>query len=471
MASKPKSEEDLTCPVCCEIYNDPVVLSCSHSVCKDCLQLFWNNKGSQECPVCKRQNNIDPPRNLALKNLCEAFLLDRDQTNSTGSKDLCSLHSEKLKLFCLEDKLPICLVCRDSKKHKNHDCFPIEEVLQDLKDDLKTALKPLQEKLQIFEKAKLSCNQIARHLRVQARKTERQIKEEFERLHQFLRDEEAARIAALREEEEQKSHILKKRIQELERDISSLSDTIKTIGEQLKANDLSFLQNFQGTMKRAQCTLQDPQMLSGELIHVANHLGNLKFRVWEKMQENFQIQDMILDPNTSHPQLILSEDLTSVRFSDQCQQLPNNPERFDRYFGVLGSEGFDSGTHCWDVDVGGSTRWALGIITESVKRKGNSFSSGVWRLWSYDGHCKSQSPTQAELQPLLTVNEKLQRVRVQLDWDRGKLTFFDPLKNKHILTSTHTFTEKVFPLFWNYCKLSPLSILPVQTSVTANQHS
>ena len=32
-----RMEEDLTCPVCLELYADPLMLPCSHSVCKKCL--------------------------------------------------------------------------------------------------------------------------------------------------------------------------------------------------------------------------------------------------------------------------------------------------------------------------------------------------------------------------------------------------------------------------------------------------
>lgn len=45
----------------------------------------------------------------------------------------CHLHGEKLKLFCLVDKEPICVVCQTSKLHKTHDCSPVEEAVQDCK--------------------------------------------------------------------------------------------------------------------------------------------------------------------------------------------------------------------------------------------------------------------------------------------------------------------------------------------------
>ncbi|XP_035276451.1 tripartite motif-containing protein 35-like [Anguilla anguilla] len=454
-------EEELSCPVCSEIFGDPVVLSCSHSFCKACLQQYWEQKGSRECPVCRRRSSKDePPRNLSLRNTCEAFLKEISQRAKAGSEVLCSLHSEKLKLFCLVDQIPVCVICQTSKNHENHKMRPVKEAAEECKEKLRTALAPLQEKLKAFNAVKLVCDQTAEHIKNQAQRTERQIKMEFEKLQQFLKDEEAARITALTEEEEQKSQMMKEKIEKMTEVISSLSEQIRAIEQELGAEDISFLQSYKDVEKRAQCTLADPEKVSGALIDVAKHLGNLKYRVWEKMLGTVQYTPVTLDPNTAHPLLSLSEDLTSVRLSGESQQVPDNPERFDGGRCVLGSEGFSSGRHCWDVEVGGEA-WAVGVAKESFSRNGAvrlSPAAGVWSILRHSRRYEALTspPT------VLTVQREPQRVRVQLDWDRGEVSFSDPSTNTPLYTFKHSFTERVFPFF----RPGSLQICPLKVKVS-----
>ncbi|KAJ8342002.1 hypothetical protein SKAU_G00319300 [Synaphobranchus kaupii] len=475
-------EEELSCPVCTDIFRDPVVLRCSHSFCKACLQQYWEQKESRECPVCRRRSSKDQPLlSLSLRNTCEAFLKERSQRAKAGSEVVCSLHSEKLKLFCLVDQIPVCLVCQSSRKHENHKLLPVQEAAEEYKENLRTALAPLQEKLKAFNEVKLICDQTAEHIKSQAQHTERQIKMEFEKLQQFLKDEEAARISVLREEEEQKSQMMKEKIGKMTEEISSLSEQIRAIEQELGAEDVSFLQNeyltlvliiFYGNEAkptaqvtpeyycRAQCTLADPEKVSGALIDVAKHLGNLKYRVWEKMLGTVQYTPVTLDPNTADPNLSLSEDLTSVRCSDERLQVPDNPERFDRGLRVLGSEGFSSGRHCWDVEVGDERWWEVGVAKESVTRKGAVYLSpagGVWSIRQDYGRYRALTSPRTNL----TVQRRPQRVRVQLDWDRGEVSFSDPNNNTPLYTYKHSFTERLFPLF----SAVSLQICPLKVSV------
>ncbi|XP_016295585.1 tripartite motif-containing protein 35-like isoform X1 [Sinocyclocheilus anshuiensis] len=287
MAFRSSFEEDLSCPVCCDVFINPVVLSCSHSFCEDCVQRFWENKSVQECPVCRRRSSKEhPPVNLALKNLCETYQQKQSRKSFFGGESVCGLHKEKLKLFCLDDQEPVCLVCRDSRKHTNHRFCPVDEAVMDNKEILKDALEHLEVKRIILETLKQCFNEDDEQVKYNAQHAERRIKAEFEELHQFLRDEEAARITALREEEKQRSRMMKQKIDETSRQISSLSCTIRDTEEQMKDDDVSFLQNFNGTLQRALCNPPIPEPIPAVMISLSNHLTNLKLTVLQKMQDN-----------------------------------------------------------------------------------------------------------------------------------------------------------------------------------------
>ncbi|XP_038137212.1 tripartite motif-containing protein 35 [Cyprinodon tularosa] len=462
-------EEDLTCPICCTIFRDPVVLKCTHSFCAPCLQQYWTVKGQRrDCPLCRTQNLDDPVPSLTLKNLCESCVQeeeshDREETEREiycDPGEMCPVHNEKLKLYCLLDKVPICVVCHTSRKHKQHDCCPVSEAVLDVKEKMKLAISTLQEKTEAFNKMKKNFEDTVTHIQGQARFVERRTHEEFEKLHNFLRVEEESRMEALKRDEEQKTGEMRQMIETIEENISSMSETIRVLMEEMALEDISVLDKCKSTLARANYPVADPVMAPAALIDVAKYIGSLTFQVWEKMQKITQYTPVALDPNTAAPWLVLSDDLTSVHDSDEKQRLPNNPERFDPDTAVLGRHGLSSGKHAWEVNVGDNTAWVVGVAKESIKRKekvSSVLNNGYLCVYFYHKmYFAGTSPLTR-----LTLKRNPQRIRVQLDCEKGKVSFYDPHNNAHIYTFKHAITEAVFPYLWVGCQKSPLKVEPV----------
>ncbi|XP_067431984.1 nuclear factor 7, ovary-like [Thunnus thynnus] len=442
----------LSCHLCSETFRDPVSLTCNHSFCSSCLQKFWEQAENRNCPICKRKYSKDGPGvNFTLKELADSFAgRQKPESSETEKREkevevVCSKHQEEPKLFCEDEQRAVCPAC-DVSLHHGHKVVPVEQAVSDLKDQLKSDLKSLQDKRDKYKQVEKTYNEMVEHSKNQLLSTEKQIRAEFNKLHQFLKEEEESRLAALKVEQEQKGETISTEMKRIQEQISSLSDSISAVEEDLQKHNVSFLSSYKPTQTRAraQCSLSDLQLVSGALIDVAKHLGNLSFRICEKMKEKVHFSPVILDPNTANPRLCLSDDLTSVRRGDTKQQLPDNPERHTNYATVLGSEGLSSGKHSWEVEVGDYPSWYVGLATESANRKGDCPATpecGIWCLEYRRGNYTDG------LGKNVTVKKNLQRIRVKLDYDKGKVSFYDPEDMTHIYTYRDAFTEKLFPYF------------------------
>uniref|UniRef100_A0A3Q1HL58 Uncharacterized protein n=1 Tax=Anabas testudineus TaxID=64144 RepID=A0A3Q1HL58_ANATE len=191
---------------------------------------------------------------------------------------------------------------------------------------------------------------------------------------------------------------------------------------------------------------------------------------WENMKDKVHFSPVILDPNTASGWLHLSDDMTSVRQGDTKQQLPDNPERNMKYTTVFGSESFSSGKHSWEVEVGDHPRWIVGLVKESVDKKVESISPeyGIWCL-SHD----SGEYTDVVCETV-TVKKSLKRIRVQLDYDRGEVSFYDPENKTQICTHRETFIENIFPYFSlgeaGNSKTSKIKICPSEICLSGVVH-
>uniref|UniRef100_H0XJT9 B30.2/SPRY domain-containing protein n=1 Tax=Otolemur garnettii TaxID=30611 RepID=H0XJT9_OTOGA len=157
--------------------------------------------------------------------------------------------------------------------------------------------------------------------------------------------------------------------------------------------------------------------------------------------QKFQV-DVTLDVDTANKFLLISDDLRSVRCVRIKKSQQDLAESLQLPLCVLGSPHFTSGCHYWQVDVGMSTQWDLGVCKESVHWKGKiqlTTDLGFWTVGLRGGGYFSASTMP---QTALCSDTKLQRLGIFLDMDMGNISFFDVDNGSHIFTFTRVSVEE-----------------------------
>ncbi|CAM4559836.1 E3 ubiquitin-protein ligase TRIM39-like [Lepidochelys kempii] len=448
-------QEQATCPICLEYFKDPVIIECGHYFCRACIAQCWEGPDTAaSCPQCRatvQQRNLRP--NRWLENLVAiAKWLSLQAAKTAGGERMCGEHQETLKLFCEKDQTPICLVCYLSRAHRAHTVVSIEEAAQEYKGKIQAHLKTLREEREKLLGLKETGEKKSRKYLKHIEKERQKIVSEFQQLWQFLEEQERLLLAQLEKLEEVTVKIQKENITKLSEEISCLSKLIGDLEGKYKKPANEFLQDVRSILSRCEKgkfqqsvkispelekRLCDFSQKTGALMETLRKFKDaLPYEVETKRGEPLgahRLANVTLDPDTAHPQLILSQDRKSVRWGDTWQQLPDNPERFDYCFCVLGCEGFTSGSHSWEVKVGGGRYWAVGVARVSLRRKGWISLSPEGGIWAVQ-RCRDQFRALTTPETPLTLSQVPSRIRVYLDCTRGQVTFIDAGDESPIFT-------------------------------------
>ncbi|XP_010578881.1 PREDICTED: butyrophilin subfamily 1 member A1-like isoform X3 [Haliaeetus leucocephalus] len=157
---------------------------------------------------------------------------------------------------------------------------------------------------------------------------------------------------------------------------------------------------------------------------IAMQAAALQDRDAEIERQAEELVKVVLDPDTAHCDLVLSDDCKSVKREDTLQDLPDIPERFNPWRCVLGREGFTSGRYYWEVEVVDGGGWTVGVSRQDVKRKGDiefKPEQGIWALGQWAGHFQALTSPNRTLLPEIQTPK---RIRVSLDYEEGRVTFF-----------------------------------------------
>ncbi|XP_075768546.1 zinc finger protein RFP-like [Pelodiscus sinensis] len=384
--------EEATCPLCLEYFTDPVVTACGHNFCRACISQCWEGPGpATSCPQCRDQVQQGPLRpNRQLANMVELVKqLSLPAASGVGEGGVCRAHQEALKLFCKKDQAPICMVCRESRAHRAHMVVPLKEAAQEYKEKIQAHLKTLRDEREKLLGWKATGEGRSQEYLKQTQAERQKIVAEFQQLRQFLEEQERLLLAQLEKLEEEIGRLQTHTVRRLSTQISRLSELIHELEGTCQKPASEFLQDVRSTLSRCERGMfQLPEEISPELDERVRGFSWQTTALSETLREftdtlpaaletargkspgAFRQVTVTLDPDTANPQLVLSGDQKCVRWERAWQRLPGNPGRFDSVPCVLGREGFTSGRHCWEVEVGGGQYWAVGVARESVNRKG-----------------------------------------------------------------------------------------------------
>uniref|UniRef100_UPI00398F6CEE zinc-binding protein A33-like isoform X1 n=2 Tax=Pristiophorus japonicus TaxID=55135 RepID=UPI00398F6CEE len=447
---------DLTCPLCLAIFTDPVELDCEHYFCRDCITKHWEQQGQPVCAVCSDVSMSSTLKsNRKLSNIVATICREHARLEETApGQHMCPEHRKKMERFCVTDCEVICLDCRDSRKHLHHDVLNVQEAAEEFKAQLQKSVTKLQAMIDKRNLAKIKYEGLLEDILNMTQNIVDSIKKSFEELHSFLYKEEAALLQQLKAEVNQQSIQLQGKIDQIPRDLSSLDASIKAMEEEINHQDsIAFLLNLKETQKRAKICVPPLEHVSVK-VKPENYLGPLQYWTWKNM---FKILDPGLSNLTFNPATACSHlslcGPTRVRYNEKPKVVPDTPERFNVAAFILGSDGFTSGKRYWQVDVGDGKDWSVGIAKESISRKGDLRQSpkhGYWTIY------REKDTFGAFLvhPKVIEVKGSPTRIGVYLDYEGGRVSFYDADIFSHLFTFHATFTEKVYPFFYPGLKVA-----------------
>ncbi|KAG8525163.1 putative tripartite motif-containing protein 75 [Galemys pyrenaicus] len=261
-------------------------------------------------------------------------------------------------------------------------------------------------------------------------------------------------MAQLAEEERNIQQKLSENVNAFTEHISTLKGLLKEVAERSVMSEVKLLRDVKGLLVRCQ-GLEPPAVSSFQLSQAGFSLPPL-YSALQKIIQRFR-EEVTLDPQTAHPNLLVSEDQKSVTFVRKRQKVRWNPQRFVAETAVLAAQAFRGGRHYWEVQVGDKPEWAVGLCPDSLSRKRRRPLPGrdtCWIVELRDGAYVAAGPVPGPL----FLKEKPRGIGIYLDYELGQISFYNVNDRSHIHSFRDTFSQVLKPYFCVGRDSKPLTV-------------
>ncbi|XP_014749147.1 PREDICTED: E3 ubiquitin-protein ligase TRIM11-like [Sturnus vulgaris] len=426
---------EASCPLCLDLFQDPVSIPCGHNFCRACIERCWaTSGGSWACPSCRAvspERSLRPSRELARVAEIARGLL------RAGPGSLCGRHREPLRLFCRDERALLCPECGRCRRHRGHRLLPAPQAAREYQ------VRPPGTGPAAGERGRPGLEGLAGGFgadRDRSRSEGQRTAREFQELRRVLDEQERRLLEQRGDLDGALGRAQERALAKVSEELSQLDTLMWEMEGKFQQPPSRFLQEIPQLLDSCETMkFHPPAEISPELQRSLEDFAQRNALVrgaLRRCQDSlmFLLQEpaeLTLDPHTAHPHLHLSEDGKEARGLLVPRDVPDHPERFDFEPCVLARGGFTSGRHFWDVEVGQGGVWALGVLRESSRRRGPlslTPKEGVWALEAFHSLTSPRASVGPQPPP--------RRLRVCLDYEGRRVAFFSAGGDAPILEYT-----------------------------------
>ncbi|CAG5929262.1 unnamed protein product [Menidia menidia] len=439
----------VTCDVCTQFRFKALksCLVCLTSYCEAHLEPH------QRVPSLMRHKLTDPVQNL--------------------EERVCEKHARILEFFCRDEQVLICLLCLETQ-HKDHEAVPVEEEgaqqrenIESKKAKIKEMIDERTEKIKEFSECS-EMNKVTTQKEIEdCEKLFDTLMDKVKEIHSKVKSNIDEKLRKYQERDQAMIQVLRGEIVELQKkqshleELSKNEDHLKLIQTLRALNTTSDAQDWSNIKVYPDLFMQTVRRAMSHLVHA--------FKVELKTLMNTELtrmrqykESVTFNQSTAGAGLVVMEFGSRVKFRKvSADALTSDDEERLSCPMIFGTKGFSSGRHYWEVQVGLRNNWDVGVAKETVDKTGraaikkeNGFFAIGKRGFDYQVHCAGYT--------VLHLCPRPRKVGVYLDYEDGRVSFFDVDQKLHIYSFLgECFSGKLFPYFYLYSRAKKSEALAI----------